>query len=230
MPRLHPALVLLPVVLTGCGPGASPAPAGPPPFAQRPGEPAIEALVRFAAERKIDKTQDGWRTRLPQPPKVAFEPGKQWLWVLATSKGTVRIRFDPGTAPIHVGSTIYLTQLGFYDGLRFHRVIPAFMLQGGCPLGTGGGSPGYQYDGEIDPKIKHDRPGLLSMANTGQPRTDGSQFFITVKETPHLDGKHTIFGEVVSGMEVVRRIEVLGSDGGATVEPILIERATIEVK
>ena len=130
---------------------------------------------------------------------------------------------------MHVSSTIYLTRLGFYDGLTFHRVIPGFMAQGGCPTGTGRGSPGYRYDGEFDPNVRHDRAGLLSMANAG-PGTDGSQFFITFRDTPHLDGKHTIFGEVKGGMDTLRALEKAGSPGGRPTEELRIERATILVQ
>jgi cyclophilin family peptidyl-prolyl cis-trans isomerase len=130
---------------------------------------------------------------------------------------------------MHATSTIYLVRLGYYDGLKFHRVINGFMAQGGCPLGTGAGSPGYKYDGEFDPNVKHDRPFLLSTANAG-PGTDGSQFFITFKATPHLDGKHTIFGEVVEGQSVVQALEAVGTPSGAPKEPLNIVKATIETQ
>jgi cyclophilin family peptidyl-prolyl cis-trans isomerase len=147
-------------------------------------------------------------------------------WNLDTNKGNIKIKLMPDTAPMHVSSTIYLTRLGFYDDVVFHRVIQGFMAQGGDPTGTGRGGPGYKYAGEFDPKVKHDAPGKLSMANAG-PRTDGSQFFLTFVATPHLDGKHTIFGEVVEGMGTVKQLEAAGSRGGKPKEKLMIETATI---
>ena len=135
----------------------------------------------------------------------------------------------PEVAPMHVSSTIYLTEVGFYDELIFHRVIPGFMAQGGCPNGDGRGNPGYRFDGEYDKSVVHNRPGLLSMANAG-PGTDGSQFFLTFEPTPWLDRKHTIFGEVVSGMDVLKEIEKRGSKRGKTSEKITLEKATVEIK
>ncbi len=130
---------------------------------------------------------------------------------------------------MHVSSTIYLTRLGFYDGLPFHRVITGFMAQGGDPLGRGTGGPGYKYDGEFDSKVRHDKPGILSMANAG-PGTDGSQFFITFVKTPHLDDRHTIFGEVVEGMGTVKELEKRGSGSGRPSEPLKIESAKITLE
>jgi cyclophilin family peptidyl-prolyl cis-trans isomerase len=130
---------------------------------------------------------------------------------------------------MHVSSTIYLTRLGFYDDTIFHRVIPRFMAQGGDPTGTGRGGPGYKYEGEFDASVKHNRPGLLSMANAG-PDTDGSQFFITFVATPHLNGKHTIFGRVVEGMDTVKELEKLGSRNGTPREELQLEKATIAVE
>jgi len=149
--------------------------------------------------------------------------------VLTTNKGTIKVRLLPDVAPMHVSSTIYLTRLGFYDGLPFHRVITGFMAQGGDPLGNGTGGPGYEYDGEFSPSVKHDKPGMLSMANRG-PGTDGSQFFLTFVPTPWLDGKHSIFGEVTDGMDVLKKLEAAGSQSGRTSEPLSITKAEIAVE
>ena len=140
------------------------------------------------------------------------------------------VELKPDVAPMHVTSTIYLTLLGFYDDVVFHRVITGFMAQGGDPTGTGTGGPGYQYDGEYSPKAKHDKRGILSMANTGRPTTDGSQFFLTFGPTPHLDGKHTVFGEVVGGNSTLDRLEERGSGSGRTSEKLMIQKATVRVE
>jgi peptidyl-prolyl cis-trans isomerase B (cyclophilin B) len=184
----------------------------------------IDALVAAA---KVDPTQDGWRTQLPKPKAVAFAPGTAYFANMETNKGTLRIRLFTAEAPMHATSFLYLGRLGFFDGLAFHRVIKGFMAQGGCPLGTGTGGPGYRFDGEYTPKLRHDRAGLLSQANAG-PGTDGSQFFITFVPTDWLDDKHTIFGEVVAGHEVLKALEAAGSERGTPKEPLRIERVVCE--
>ena len=113
-----------------------------------------------------------------------------------TARGPIRIRLFPDKAPLTVANFVNLAKRGYYDGLTFHRVIDDFMIQGGCPRGTGTGGPGYKFEDECHPELRHDKPGKLSMANAG-PGTNGSQFFITHVATPWLDGKHTVFGEVV---------------------------------
>lgn len=186
----------------------------------------IDEIVRVA---NVNRDTPKWRTGLPKPPLASFEPGRRYYAAMETSKGPLRIRMMPESAPMHVTSFLYLSALGFYDGLAFHRVIRGFMAQGGCPLGTGTGGPGYQFDGEFSPKVRHDRPGLLSMANAG-PGTDGSQFFLTFVPTPWLDDKHSIFGEVVEGMETLRALEASGSTSGRPSEPLTIRRVQLEVE
>jgi len=117
--------------------------------------------------------------------------------VMTTDRGTIRLKLFADIAPLTVANFVNLSQRGFYNGLKFHRVIADFMIQGGCPNGIGNGGPGYRFEDECSPKARHDKPGVLSMANAG-PGTNGSQFFITHTATGWLDGKHTVFGEVVS--------------------------------
>jgi peptidyl-prolyl cis-trans isomerase B (cyclophilin B) len=125
---------------------------------------------------------------------------------ISTNKGEIVLELFEDKVPKTVANFEKLAKKGFYDGLKFHRVIDDFMIQGGCPKGTGTGGPGYQFADEFHPELKHDGPGVLSMANSG-PNTNGSQFFITHVATPWLDGKHSVFGRVTEGQEVVDKIK-----------------------
>lgn len=125
---------------------------------------------------------------------------------IETSKGLIEVELTADKTPVTVANFVNLAQKGFYNGVVFHRVIPDFMVQGGDPTGTGMGGPGYKFQDEFDPSLKHDRPGILSMANAG-PGTNGSQFFITHVPTPWLDGKHSVFGAVLKGQDVVNSIQ-----------------------
>ena len=127
--------------------------------------------------------------------------------IFKTNKGEINLELYAEKAPITVANFVNLSKRGYYDGLKFHRVIPDFMIQGGCPQGTGTGGPGYQFQDEFHPTLRHDTAGILSMANSG-PGTNGSQFFITHTETPWLDNNHTVFGSVIadSDQEVVDSI------------------------
>ena len=141
-------------------------------------------------------------------PTIAQEtttPVKDIRIILKTNKGDIESTMYASKVPMTVANFLSLAKSGFYDGIVFHRVIPDFMIQGGDPTGTGSGGPGYKFQDEIDPSLKHTRPGLYSMANAG-PNTNGSQFFITHVATPHLDGKHAVFGEVTKGQDVVNKI------------------------
>ena len=133
--------------------------------------------------------------------------------IIETSLGTIDIELFEDKAPKTTANFISLAEKGFYDGLLIHRVIPDFMIQTGDPNGDGSGGPGYEIEDEFHPELRHDSPGILSMANRG-PNTGGSQFFITVVPTPWLDGKHAIFGKVVKGMDIVDKIVNVPKDSG----------------
>ena len=141
----------------------------------------------------------------PAPPTGSLDTSKQYTARFKTARGEILVDLFASKAPLTVENFVNLARAGFYDGTTFHRVIPGFMAQGGDPEGTGRGGPGYQFADEFDPELRHSGPGVLSMANAG-PNTNGSQFFITFAPTPHLDGRHTVFGQVTSGMDVVRSI------------------------
>lgn len=167
---------------------------------------------------------------------------KEVTATMETTLGTIKIKLFHKEAPKTVANFVGLaegtkefidpktgekTKRAFYDGLIFHRVIPDFMIQGGDPVGNGTGGPGYQFDDEFDPKLKHSKPGILSMANAG-PGTNGSQFFITEAPTPHLDMRHSVFGEVTEGMDVVHKIARVDRDRmDRPKEPVMIKKLTI---
>lgn len=135
---------------------------------------------------------------------------------IKTNKGTINLTLFADRVPFTVANFVNLAQRGYYDGLKFHRVIENFMVQGGCPLGTGTGGPGYKFEDEFDSTLKHDRPGVLSMANSG-PNTNGSQFFITHVPTEWLDGKHSVLGVVTSEDDQAVVNSIAGGDAISTV-------------
>ena len=153
-------------------------------------------------------------------PALAAE-GRHPMATIETTKGTIEIELYPEEAPKTVENFVTLAKKGFYNGIVFHRVIPGFMIQTGDPTGTGRGGPGYTFADEISPKLKHDAPGVVSMANAG-PNTNGSQFFVTLAPTPWLNGKHTIFGRVTQGQEVAQAIAAVPRDAN--------DRPTTEIK
>ena len=138
----------------------------------------------------------------PMAPSGALDTTKTYTARIKTERGDVVVELYADRAPLTVENFVNLVRSGFYDGTTFHRVIPGFMAQGGDPTGTGTGGPGYQFGDEFHPTLRHDGPGILSMANAG-PGTNGSQFFITFGPTPHLDDRHSVFGRVIEGMDVV---------------------------
>lgn len=138
-------------------------------------------------------------------PEMNIDPKRVYRAHVETEQGTFTLHLFADRAPRTVNNFVFLAREGFYDGTIFHRVIKDFMAQGGDPTGTGTGGPGYRFEDEFHPELRHDRAGILSMANAG-PNTNGSQFFITYAATPWLDGKHSVFGEVTKGMETVNSI------------------------
>jgi peptidyl-prolyl cis-trans isomerase B (cyclophilin B) len=143
-----------------------------------------------------------WKT----PPAMQIDPSKEYTVLMETNKGTIELVLYPAHAPKTVNNFVFLVREGYYDGIKFHRVIPDFVIQGGDPTGTGMGGPGYKFEDECKGNPLKHGTGWMSMANAG-PNTNGSQFFITHSPQPHLDGRHTVFGKVVNGMDVVNAIE-----------------------
>jgi cyclophilin family peptidyl-prolyl cis-trans isomerase len=160
------------------------------------------------------------------PPEMALKPGYDYHAIFVTGQGPVRVRLFAEEAPETVNNFVFLAREGYFDGTTFHRVIKDFMVQGGDPTGTGTGGPGYRIPDEFHPELRHDKPGILSMANAG-PNTGGSQFFITHVATPWLDDRHAVFGEVVDGMDAVNAIEERdpqrAREPGETIERVEIE-------
>lgn len=161
-------------------------------------------------------------------PEMDLNPASEYSANFATGKGLIKVRLFSQEAPETVNNFVFLAREGYFDGTTFHRVIKDFMAQAGDPTGTGTGGPGYQIPDEFHEGLKHDKPGILSMANAG-PNTGGSQFFITHGPTPWLDGKHAVFGEVVDGMDVVyalrERDPQRDRESGDGIERVEIEEA-----
>lgn len=145
--------------------------------------------------------QKQWKNQ----PEMVIDRKKKYTAALKTDKGDIIVGLYADKVPNTVNNFVFLAREGFYDGTIFHRVINNFMAQGGDPTGTGRGGPGYSFNDEFDPKLCHDKPGVLSMANAG-PNTNGSQFFLTHVPTPWLDGKHSVFGQVIKGLDVLLSI------------------------
>jgi len=149
----------------------------------------------------------------PEPPPMSIDLSKSYQALIVTEKGDVLLELYADRAPVTVNNFVFLARQGFYDGVTFHRVIPGFMAQTGDPTGTGSGGPGYRFDDEFHPTLRHDSEGIVSMANAGA-NTNGSQFFIIYAPQPHLDDQHSVFGKVIEGMEVVRSLTPTSPDAG----------------
>jgi cyclophilin family peptidyl-prolyl cis-trans isomerase len=141
----------------------------------------------------------------PAPPPMNIDPSKSYTATIRTDRGDIIVALHADKAPRTVNNFVFLARDGFYDGVIFHRVIADFMAQGGDPTRTGSGNPGYSFEDEFHPDLRHDKPGVLSMANAG-PNTNGSQFFLTHVPVPHLDNKHSVFGQVIENLDVLMSI------------------------
>ena len=173
-------------------------------FVRRPAQginPTVEVNVTTPTEASTPKPMS-WSA----PPEMALTPGVDYQAIIVTERGDIRIDLYEEQTPLTVNNLVFLARQGYYDGVTFHRVIPGFMAQTGDPTGTGTGGPGYTFADEFDPALRHEGEGVVSMANTGDPGTNGGQFFITYATQSHLDDQHTVFGRVVEGMDVVRAL------------------------
>ena len=171
------------------------------------------------------------KPQFQNPPPMRIQRNKRYTAVMKTSCGTIELELFARQTPVTVNSFVFLANREYFDGTTFHRVIANFMNQGGDPTGTGTGGPGYQFRDEIRDSLKFDEPGLLAMANPGQPNTNGSQFFITTSEPAHLNGKHTIFGRVTKGYDVAQTINQLPTDErDKPLETVYVESVRIIVR
>jgi peptidylprolyl isomerase len=167
--------------------------------------------------------------KFDEEPPMLVDTNKRYVATMVTSHGTMVIALDPLAAPKAVNSFVFLSRYHYYDGIVFHRIIPGFVLQGGDPTGSGSGGPGYRFDDEL-PGAGRYKVGSLAMANAG-PNTNGSQFFvISGPDGVRLPPSYSLFGEVVSGLDVVERIDAVGTRSGTPSERVVIERVTIEEK
>lgn len=221
--RLVPWIALGLLLGMGC---SSPPPAPEGPTTEVVYVPVLEVIDAYSDLHPVDFENPAWKLRVPRPPIVKFDPSRHYYWYLHTTEGVLKIELKPQWAPRRVAAILYLTQLGFYDGLVFHRIIPKFMVQGGDPLGTGGGGPGFLYPSEFHRKARHSKRGIVAMANSG-PRTEGSQFYILLDKADHLDGRHTVFGQVVGGLGTLRLLESYGSESGKPRKPVAVNRAEV---
>lgn len=174
-------------------------------------ETSTESQTTSETAPESAESSEATETSESETPAEGESMSEELSVTIATEKGDINLRLFPEQAPVTVANFVNLVQHGYYDGLIFHRVIPDFMIQGGCPQGTGTGGPGYKFEDETTPELAHDKPGKLSMANAG-PGTNGSQFFVTHVPTPWLDGKHTVFGEVLSADDQKVVDDIAGGD------------------
>lgn len=213
--------IVLGIVLSSNRPGTAQtgAVATPDAFATAPAQSTAAALPTSVAE-------SGRKTYSALPP-MTIDVQKTYTATITTPRGDIVIKLRPDLAPQTVNSFVFLAKEGFYNGLTWHRVLPNFMAQGGDPTGTGSGGPGYSVPDEFTDKVLFDRPGLVAMAHSALPNSNGSQFFITTGPAPHLNNQYTIFGEVIQGQEIVSGIPLRNPDQNPTTSGEQIVKITI---
>lgn len=219
--RLVAGAVII-LLLAACAPAATPTPTGGLGDEYGSGTPGVLPTPNVALP-----TEAGNSLQFSAAPPMTIDPSKFYMATLKTAKGDIVVELLADKAPVTVNNFVFLARQGYYDQTTFHRVLDNFMAQGGDPTGTGGGGPGYQFADEIHPDLAFDEPGLLAMANSG-PDSNGSQFFITFVPTPHLNGRHTIFGRVLSGMDVALALTRRDPDTAPTFEGD--ELMTVEIE
>jgi peptidylprolyl isomerase len=212
--------VALGLMLASNRPGSGPTAAAP---TADGFEPAPTAAAGAAAPA-------GQANAYSAAPPMTIDPGKSYTATFTTPRGDFVVKLRPDLAPQTVNSFVFLARAGFFIGLTWHRVLPNFMAQGGDPTGTGTGGPGYTVPDEFTDKVKFDKPGILAMANTGQPNSGGSQFFVTTAPADYLDGKYTIFGEVEQGQDIVNAIPLRDPDQNPSTPGEQIVKITIDEK
>lgn len=235
--HLLPSLGLAFCSFGGCSDGPSKPPPPAPPGARvvptvRSTDRGV-ARVQEHAERKsqaneINKTARDWRFHVPMRPNVEFDASKSYIWTLATEFGPIQIKLRADNAPEHTSNAIYLTLIGFYDGLAIHKIVPGKALETGDPAEDGKGSPGYAFSPEIRDNT-HDKAGLVSAISLGDS-TDDSKFRITFGPDPTIDPLSTIFGDVENGFDVLKKIEALGTPGGRPSQRVIILKASISIR
>ena len=217
--RLVYALMLL-ALLAACSPGTTATPTEGPANLFATDDGALPTAVSLPTElgataAPATGAASGENLQYSAAPEMSIDPAKFYVATFKTAKGDIVVELLADKAPMTVNNFVFLAREGYYDHTTFHRVLDNFMAQGGDPTGTGSGGPGYQFQDEFHPDLTFDSPGLLAMANAG-PGTNGSQFFITFEPTPHLTGKHTIFGRVLSGMDVAQALTRRDPNTGPT--------------
>ena len=192
--------------------------------------PTAASAPTTAAPAAAAPAPAGQKKSYSAPPPMTIDPSKTYTATFTTPRGDFVVKLRPDLAPQTVNSFVFLARDGFFNGLTWHRVLPNFMAQGGDPTGTGAGGPGYNVPDEFTDKVKFDKPGILAMANTGQPNSGGSQFFVTTAAADYLDGKYTIFGEVQQGQDIVNGIPLRDPEQNPTKPGEQIVKVTIDQK